>query len=458
MAVVHCSKRVAGILFRVQLRTDASSVLKRLDETGAQVAIDPSRRTLLGSTNGHHIVLRRVIPSEFPDEGNMTTIKQLIQTSPSKAIELFARLADTSDNAVKTRERLLADLAAELDLVAKLEEQHLFPVLRKHKETKDLVAAALGDNKQLRKLLSELEQVPKGSEEFAPKLAELRKVFQQSVRDERKELLPAVLKALSEEEAQTVVAKVEGGLAQVEEARRAEADERRAEARRDREQAETHLREQKEANDYERETREAARQTADAVGESSGRTVANAAEVTQRGASAPMSTGSMFWDAMFGMWAFPQVRPIARTSNTSTPAGQRSLSEEEVIPLAEETLMVSKQVVTGGTTTVRRYTVEVPVEQQVTLYDEKVVVERRKPVKNAATGEILTELTVEMIETSEVPLVAKGVNIREEVVVRRERTERVETVRDTIRRDEIEVSKAQERPAAGRAALVSSRK
>ena len=34
---------------------------------------------------------------------------------------------------------------------------------------------------------------------------ELKKIFQQSVRDEKKELLPAVLKALSDEEAQAVV-------------------------------------------------------------------------------------------------------------------------------------------------------------------------------------------------------------------------------------------------------------
>jgi hypothetical protein len=34
----------------------------------------------------------------------MPTIRQLIQTSPAKANELFAKLAETSGNAVKTRE------------------------------------------------------------------------------------------------------------------------------------------------------------------------------------------------------------------------------------------------------------------------------------------------------------------------------------------------------------------
>ncbi len=44
---------------------------------------------------------------------------------------------------------------------ASLEEQHLFPVLRKHKDLKDLVREALNDNKATRKLLTELDHTPK---------------------------------------------------------------------------------------------------------------------------------------------------------------------------------------------------------------------------------------------------------------------------------------------------------
>jgi hypothetical protein len=167
----------------------------------------------------------------------MTTIRQLIQTSPARAYELFAKLVDISENAVKTRERLFADLKEELELLASLEEQHLFPVLRKHKDLKDLVREALNDNKATRKLLAELDHTPKESEEFATRVAELRRVFQQHVRDDKKELLPAVLKALSDEEADAVVERIEAEKAEIEEAKRTEAEERRAEARREREEA-----------------------------------------------------------------------------------------------------------------------------------------------------------------------------------------------------------------------------
>src|SRR3954469_9635010 len=189
----------------------------------------------------------------------MPTIRQVIQTSPAKANDLFAKLVETSGNAVKTRERLFSELKEELELQMRLEEQHLFPVLRKRKETKDLVPEALNDNKETRKALAELEETPKESEECASKGAELKKAFQQHVRDERKEFLPAVLKALDEEEAGAIVEKIEGAKAEVEEAKRAEAEEARAAAREEREQAENVARQ-------EREQVETVRQAAESVG------------------------------------------------------------------------------------------------------------------------------------------------------------------------------------------------
>ncbi len=169
----------------------------------------------------------------------MTTVRQLIQTSPAKANELLARLADTSDSAIKTRERLFTELKEELELLASLEEEHLFPVMRKYKETKALVSDALADNRLTRKLLAELEQLPKESEDFSGKVIELRKVFQQHVRDEKKEFLPAILKALSDEDAQAIVDKIEAGKAEIEEVKRAEVEQRRAEARQARERVES---------------------------------------------------------------------------------------------------------------------------------------------------------------------------------------------------------------------------
>src|SRR5215207_9319548 len=222
----------------------------------------------------------------------MPTIRQLIQTSPAKATELFTKLAETSGNAVKTRERLFSELKEELELQMKLEEQHLFPVLRKHKETKNLVSDALNDNKETRKALTELERTPKESEEFASKVAELRKAFQQHVRDERKEFLPAVLKALDDEEAGAIVEKIEDAKAEVEEAKRAEAEEARAAAREGRERVETVRQAAESVSNVVRVSTEAPRRVAETAREAVQSGVGTAAQMAQKAADFGMSSFS----------------------------------------------------------------------------------------------------------------------------------------------------------------------
>lgn len=166
------------------------------------------------------------------------SFRTLMQAAPAKASELFAKLSETSDGAVKTREKLFAELKTELELHTSLEEQHLFPVLRRNAETKELVTDAIKDNKELRAKLAELEALPKNDEAFPERLKELQKAFRQHARDEKRELLPAVQQALSEEQIQGVAEKIEAGVAEAEQARQDELDERRLKARQEREQAE----------------------------------------------------------------------------------------------------------------------------------------------------------------------------------------------------------------------------
>jgi cell division protein FtsB len=197
------------------------------------------------------------------------SLRTLMQEGSSKVNDLFARLSDTSEGAVKTREKLFAELKAELELHANLEEEFLFPLLRKHPETKGLVAEAITDNKNLRARLTDLDALPKNGEAFIPLLMELQKAYRQHSRDEKKELLPAVRNALSAEQVQEVTEKMEAGIAEVEQAKQDEAEERRAKVRQEREQAELEAeaaaRQQQEEELAARRAREAASRVADAA-------------------------------------------------------------------------------------------------------------------------------------------------------------------------------------------------
>ena len=381
------------------------------------------------------------------------TLRSLMQAGPAKANELFAKLSETSDGAVKTRERLFAELKAELEFHTSLEEQHLFPVLRRNPETKDLVADAIRDNKELRAKVAELDGMAKNDAIFSERLSELQKVFRQHARDDRKELLPAVQRALSEEQVQGVTDKMEAGIAEAEQAKQDEAEERRAKARQEREEAEflarqAELREQEDATAEreqaaaEQRVRAQARQVADAalkpvtamakaVDEAARQTNATFGAEAGRTQSPALALTNMF------MWPWLGAMQSAQQNGSTKARGVSGM--EEVIPLGEEVLEVGKRTENRGTARIRRFVVETPIERQVTLQSERVVVERRRPVSDKVTGEILTEVTVEIVETEEVPTVEKRLRLREEIVVRTERAQRIETVKETVRRDEVEI-------------------
>jgi uncharacterized protein (TIGR02271 family) len=141
-------------------------------------------------------------------------------------------------------------------------------------------------------------------------------------------------------------------------------------------------------------------------------------------------------------WAASGAAAPAEGMNGGEAAGARSLasSTEEVIPLAEENIEIGKRTVDRGVTRVRRYVVERPVEREVTLHGERVTIERRRPLEASAPGHAFEERTVEVRETEEVPVVEKSARVVEEVAVRKEATERTETVRDKVRREEVEVT------------------
>jgi hypothetical protein len=64
---------------------------------------------------------------------------------------------------------------------------------------------------------------------------------------------------------------------------------------------------------------------------------------------------------------------------------------------------------------------------------------------------VLSETVVEMSNSSQVPTVWKSVHVGEEVVLRRQVTERTERVRETLRRDVVDVQQERAEVPAPRA-------
>ena len=83
----------------------------------------------------------------------------------------------------------------------------------------------------------------------------------------------------------------------------------------------------------------------------------------------------------------PMATPVTGVSTATTgvqTTGMQTTGQEGgVIQLAEESLVVGKRLVNRGGTRIRRFVVETPVEEQVTLHDERVTVERPVPGRSA---------------------------------------------------------------------------
>jgi len=134
---------------------------------------------------------------------------------------------------------------------------------------------------------------------------------------------------------------------------------------------------------------------------------------------------------------------ISEAKPATRAAGGGVFAGEEVISLAEEQLEVGKRVIEEGTTRIRRFMTEKPVEATVTLHEEHVqVIRRASNDPNLSKNIDWTDKTLEMKETIEEPVISKSAHIVEEVVIRKEATDRVETVRDKIRRQDVQVEQS----------------
>ncbi|WP_413728917.1 YsnF/AvaK domain-containing protein [Sodalis sp. RH22] len=122
--------------------------------------------------------------------------------------------------------------------------------------------------------------------------------------------------------------------------------------------------------------------------------------------------------------------------------GALETENRESLKLAEEQVEIGKHQVSDGTVRVRRYTIEDEVAEDISLYDQHADVVLRAVDEPVYLSDVdWSEKTIDIEESHEEPVVNKTARVREEAAIRSEVNERVETVRDTVRRQEVDVEK-----------------
>jgi uncharacterized protein (TIGR02271 family) len=118
-----------------------------------------------------------------------------------------------------------------------------------------------------------------------------------------------------------------------------------------------------------------------------------------------------------------------------------STDDTQSLKVIEEQMQVGKRTIETGGVRLKSRIVEKPVEESLRLREEHVRVERH-PVDRAASQEDLANFqqgTIEMTEHAEVPVVNKEARVVEEISLNKDVEEREETIRETLRRTDVEV-------------------
>jgi len=116
--------------------------------------------------------------------------------------------------------------------------------------------------------------------------------------------------------------------------------------------------------------------------------------------------------------------------------------EEGVIPIVEEEIQVGKRETHRGGGRVRSHNYEKPVEENVNLREQHTTVSSRSADRSATEADkAYGEVDMEYRDTAEEAVVAKEARVVEEVVVGHKSSDRTETVKDSVRRTDVDVEK-----------------
>ncbi|GAB3527447.1 hypothetical protein GCM10027443_04040 [Pontibacter brevis] len=127
----------------------------------------------------------------------------------------------------------------------------------------------------------------------------------------------------------------------------------------------------------------------------------------------------------------------------SMPREKRAQWINSSIPVVQEQMKVGKREVETGGVRLRSRIIEKPVEEHLRLREEHVRVERN-PVNRPANEQDLATFKKgdkEFIERAEVPMVDKQARVVEEVNIGKQTSTREETIRDTVKKQDVEVDK-----------------
>jgi len=134
-----------------------------------------------------------------------------------------------------------------------------------------------------------------------------------------------------------------------------------------------------------------------------------------------------------------ELKSVNTSLTLSDPA-----QEENVFEVIEEDLQIGKGEIERGRMRIYSVVTEREVTQNIGLRDETIRVNRR-PVNREVqvSPDLFQERSFEMVERDEIATVAKTARVVEEVSLGKEVSEKIETIKETLRRQDVQIEEVQ---------------
>ena len=132
----------------------------------------------------------------------------LLETEHRYMEKLFRQGEETTPRAVKGRAELLETLTSVLNEHELIEEKVLYPALKQHPETRDIVLEGYQEHHVADVLVREVRQVSADNEQWGAKFKVLKESIEHHIKEEEGKMFPTARGVLSREELQELGAKM----------------------------------------------------------------------------------------------------------------------------------------------------------------------------------------------------------------------------------------------------------
>jgi hemerythrin superfamily protein len=178
-----------------------------LPASHAESATSPFQATAeaIGRTIGRTTA---VIGQHLPWKGRNDGLT-LLERDHRVLESLLKEAIDTDDRSDAKKKGLLARIAKQLTTHEMMEEKVLYPALKSHSETKDIVLEGYQEHHVADLVMKELQEMPPSDERWGAKLKVLKENIEHHIEEEEGEMFKSARSVLSEEQLEALGAQMQ---------------------------------------------------------------------------------------------------------------------------------------------------------------------------------------------------------------------------------------------------------